>query len=154
MCNPRRREALLGLLHERLDLRGLDRVGAGRQVNDHVAERLAVQAAEAGIALRAQLHAADIANAKQGSVRQRAHNDVAELRGIDQAAGSVHRLLKIRSVGAGACPGAPAGFCRFCALMALLTSVAVMPEFRHLVGSTQTRIEYTSCEESRVSPTP
>ncbi len=32
------------------------------------------------------------------------------------------------------CPSDPAGFCRFCALMAALMSVAVNPELGHLVG--------------------
>ena len=44
-------------------------------------------------------------------------------------------------VGEGGCPNAPAGFCRFCASMALLTSVAVMPNLAILSGFTHTRME-------------
>ncbi len=43
--------------------------------------------------------------------------------------------------GEGGCPKVPAGFCRFCAWIALLTSVAVMPSLAILSGFTHTRME-------------
>ncbi len=42
---------------------------------------------------------------------------------------------------AGGWPTVPAGFCRFCAWMALPTSVAVIPSLAILSGFTHTRME-------------
>ena len=98
-------------------------------------EGLPFSAAEALIGERAELDAADIANAKQRRVGLRAQHDVAELLGIDQPARARDGILKSRCRAAtGAWPSAPAGFCRFCALIALLMSVAVSPSFAILSG--------------------
>ena len=68
-------------------------------------------------------------------------------------AGAVIEYWKSVPVGAGGCPSAPAGFWRFCAWMAALTSLAVIPSWAMRSGLTQTRMEY--CEpKTSTSPTP
>ncbi len=89
-------EAGLHAVHE-LDncIGGLNRIGAGSEIDDHVGRRPAVQPAEAAISLRAEFDTADIANAQQRGVGLRAHHDILELAGICKTAGRGHRILKV-----------------------------------------------------------
>ena len=92
------REALLGVFHVRDDLiRGVHGVCARGEKHDRVAGRFAVKAAEAQRGLRAQFHAANVANPKQRGVGLRANHNVRELTRIDQTSGRTHRILEVGS---------------------------------------------------------
>ncbi len=120
------------------DARALEHADADRGfVVEHRAKRVVV---------RAELDARDVAKARDLAVAARAHDDVAEVLLVDEAALRVERDLEARLAirrlpAPPAEPSWPAATCAFCSRIALATSPAVRPRAATFSGSSQMRIE-------------
>ena len=136
---------LLGELGHALrdELADLDRVGAGQLIDRHDSGRCTVVARGQVVGLRAELDARDVAQVKNGAVGVGADDDVAELLRRDEAALRANRVGELLPVGH-RLPADLAGGVHVVLRLetALMTSVAVTPSLRQLVGLTQTRIAY------------
>ena len=89
-------EALLHLRHELPDaLDSLDSVGAGQLVDGKAGCRLAIQATDHAVILRAQLRSGHVFNTNSPSIRCFAHDNVAELFWRGQSPLSQHGIREL-----------------------------------------------------------
>ena len=130
----------------RVDLRvdvaiDLQRV-RGRQLQHAEADRVArVEARRRGVALRAELGAADVVDADQRAVGRPLQDDVVELRRLGEPAGGADAdLVRLALRRRRRRRPAPAATCTFCSRSAATTSSAVMSRPASLSGSSHSRI--------------
>ena len=147
------REAVHLLLH---GLAEIERVGLGKLEDGDAGGGLAVHRHELAVGLRAELHAADVSDA-----RDRAPVPVAVLTAMFSNCCAVVKRPRRSSVnwnacpfGAGGEPTCPAATSWLCCWMALTTSLGISERAFIWSASSQTRMLYWPMPKMVVSPTP
>ena len=129
------------MLHRLVDcFRGFELVGARQEVNGHRSAGFAVEPAERVVILRTELSSSDIFDPDHRAGGGLANNDVFKFFGVTSRPGALRVSVNSWSAGVGAPPTFPAGACRFCSLIAEMTSEGVRPNFASRSGLIQTRI--------------